>query len=83
MLPPSKACLYGHTNMTIITAWQQPISRFSQSYSGGKARSKTGFWFNVYKRPELDSGSTPYKRSFTLKLIIRMAGSHVVMDLAV
>ena len=60
MIPPSKACLFGHINWSLVQAQQQSSTGLSQSYPfkrGGKARPWTGFHFTVQKRPV--PGSVP------------------------
>ena len=50
MVLHSGACLYGHINWSLTQAEQQSSMGSSQSFlclRGGKARPKTGFYFNV------------------------------------
>ena len=50
VIPPSKACLYGHINWSLAQAQQQSSMGLSQSLAckmGGKAKPLTGFHFMV------------------------------------
>ena len=66
MAHPSEACHSSCINWSLAQAQQQPSMAFSQSFlvmRGGKARPKTGFHFNVQKRPVWkSSGASLTKR---------------------
>ena len=54
VIPPSKACLYGHINWSLAQTQQQSSGGLSQSFPskrGDKARQWTGFHFMVLRRP--------------------------------
>ena len=57
MIPPSKACLYGHINWSLAQAHSVGLSQSFPFKRGGKARPWTGFQFTVQKRPM--PGSVP------------------------
>ena len=57
VIPPSKACLYGHINLSLAQAHSVVLSQSFAPKRGGKARPWTGFQFMVQKR--LMSGSVP------------------------
>ena len=59
MLPPTEVSLYGCINLSLAQVQQQSPMGLSQSFAPMrvvKARSKTGFNFNVQKRPVPESG---------------------------
>ena len=51
VIPPSKACLYGHINWSLAQAHSVGLSQSFPPKRGGKARPQTGFQFTVQKRP--------------------------------
>ena len=57
VLPPSKACLYGHINWSLAQAHSASLPQSFPPKRVGKARPQTGFQFTVHKRPM--SGSVP------------------------
>ena len=83
MITPSKACLYGHINLSLALAQQQFSMGLSQSFApkrGGKTRPWTGFHFLVQKRP-VPGSSGPWLRGLTWRVgmgLVQMAKSLLV-----
>ena len=57
VIPPSEACLYGHSNWSVAQVHSVGLCQSFPPKRGGKARPQTGFQFTVQKRPM--SGSVP------------------------
>ena len=61
----SEASLFGHINWSLAQSQQQSSMGLSQSFPpirSGKARPKTGFHFNVQKRPVVGSSGAYFPK---------------------